>query len=347
MDELLILPTTLTVISTYRCTAACVNCCFACSPIRTEEMSLQEMLTLIKRSLDAYTSIKIVVITGGECFLLGEKLREVIRFVKSKGLYSRVVTNGYWATSSAKAFDILSLLKEDGLTEVNFSTGDEHLQYVPLQRLIYGIKVALDLQLTVALNVETSKGCAFTLEKMLENDNFKDFLSPFKYEKPLMIVRGQWMPFTKESLEIMLENKEMEILPTNTERCTNIFSSLTISPNKHMFSCCGLPSANIGYLDLGKIETEREIIDAYETQFEDFLKIWIFTEGPYKILSFIAEIIGDIPEVKYNFHMCFYCACIFGNPRYLKVLQDNYRRVYDNVILKYFLIKKRLAYVYS
>ncbi len=259
MNNLIILPTTLTVISTYRCTASCPDCCFGCNPKRQEELLLREILHYINECLAAYNTIKVVVVTGGECFLYGDDLRQIVKFVKSKGLFCRIVTNGYWATSYASAFQKLSLLKEDGLTEINFSTGDDHLQYVSLQRLLNGIKAALKLQITVVLNVETGKGRTFSLKKLLDNDEFKNFLNPLKYKKPLMIVRGQWMPFTIETLNMMLENEESKSPSQNQERCSNLFSALTISPIKHLHACCGLPSANIKCFDLGKIVDKQSM----------------------------------------------------------------------------------------
>ena len=101
------------------------------------------------------------------------------------------------------------------------------------------------------------------------------------------------------------------------------------------------------FFDLGFVNVLDDIRAAYECQFDDFLKIWLFTEGPYRILSFIANKIGKIPELEYNFHMCFLCASIFCNEKYLNVLQEHYKEVYSSILLKYFLLIKQLNHVYS
>ena len=177
MKALSIQPTTLTIISTYKCTSSCADCCFACNPNRQEKLSVEDV-----------------------------------------------------------AYKILSELKEDGLTEINFSTGDDHQKYVPLQRIFYGIEVALELGLNVALNIETGNGRHFTLNSLLDSEKFKKFLSPYIYQKPLVVVQGQWMPFTQESLSIMLNDKNI-MSAANQGRCVNLFTSVTLATTKHLFEC--------------------------------------------------------------------------------------------------------------
>lgn len=61
-------------------------------------------------------------------------LLSLIKHIHSNNLLCRVVTNGYWAKSSEIALDILSKCKEAGLDEINFSTGDDHLEYVSIEK---------------------------------------------------------------------------------------------------------------------------------------------------------------------------------------------------------------------
>lgn len=95
MKALSIQPTTLTIISTYKCTSSCADCCFACNPNRQEKLSVDDVIKYISNVLACYSSIKIVVVTGGECFLLGKGLNRIVRYVRTNGLFCRVVTNGF------------------------------------------------------------------------------------------------------------------------------------------------------------------------------------------------------------------------------------------------------------
>lgn len=63
-------PRTLSLITTFRCTAACASCCFGCSPWAARDvMSLRRMRHYIDTVLAAFGgSLQVVVFTGGECF---------------------------------------------------------------------------------------------------------------------------------------------------------------------------------------------------------------------------------------------------------------------------------------
>ena len=89
-----ILPHTLSIITTHQCTAACEHCCFTCTPYVTKAIPHERLDSLIDEATEIPT-IKIVVFTGGECFLLGRKLDDLIARANSHGLITRVVTNGY------------------------------------------------------------------------------------------------------------------------------------------------------------------------------------------------------------------------------------------------------------
>lgn len=110
-------PTSLTLITTNQCTAACRNCCLNCNPKGTNRLSLVQMKRYVDTAIQSFPNISHVVLTGGECFLLGDDLADIIQYIHSKKLSSRVVTNGYWASSKESAKKILSGLKALGLSE--------------------------------------------------------------------------------------------------------------------------------------------------------------------------------------------------------------------------------------
>lgn len=92
-------------------------------------------MIISKKIIDNISScktIRTVIWTGGECTLLGNVLLDGIRYAKSKGLASRVVSNANWATSMDKAMEMVSNLKSAGVVEINYSTGDNHQKYVPI-----------------------------------------------------------------------------------------------------------------------------------------------------------------------------------------------------------------------
>ena len=336
-------PSILTLITTYKCTSACRDCCFCCSPHRTEQLKLEELINYVDTITDLYKTIKVVVITGGECFLLGNDLNHLIKHIFSKGLTSRVVTNGYWARDASVAKNRLADLKEAGLTELNLSTGDDHLEYVPIESIKNAIFAGMSLDITTVLNVESGINRSFDTKQFLEDKEICCYLFPTKKVNPLSVVQGIWMPFTEESMKDVLKNNETPLfIHHKADKCANLFKSITISPTHRLFACCGLPCTYIKYLDLGNAK-EQNIKFLYERQFEDFLKIWLFTEGPYKILDFIStKCEFEVKELNVNNHMCYYCVSIFCNPQYLNIIRKHYKEKYSSVMLKFNLQQTKM-----
>lgn len=67
------LPTTLTILPTYNCTAACENCCFGSHPGIAERVPLERILFYIDQAA-TLESVRLIVFSGGECFTLGDDL---------------------------------------------------------------------------------------------------------------------------------------------------------------------------------------------------------------------------------------------------------------------------------
>lgn len=145
-------PTTLTLVITRRCSAQCRNCCSQCSPYKQQEIPLDDAIGYIDKALNAFPSIKVLVITGGECMLNVEKLNEIISYGNKYGLVVRIVTNCFWATSQEKADRLVEALVKNGLQEINFSTGDEHQEFVPLENIVYAVIASLEHNLTCGVN---------------------------------------------------------------------------------------------------------------------------------------------------------------------------------------------------
>ena len=91
-------PSALTILPTYQCTAACKNCCFGCTPNIKGRIPQDRLLSYIGEA-KKIPSLRLVVFSGGECFLLGEDLDEAIGLASGKDVITRCVTNGYWADS--------------------------------------------------------------------------------------------------------------------------------------------------------------------------------------------------------------------------------------------------------
>ena len=161
MESLIINPAILTFITTYTCTSACKNCCFQCSPKRKEKLTVDEMKQYIDASIESYSRLKLMVLTGGEPFIYGKKIEDIIQHASKAGLMTRIVSNGFWAKNYDSAYKRIQSLKEAGLTEINFSTGDDHLEFVPIKTIKNGALASLRQGMTVVINVEAAQDRKF------------------------------------------------------------------------------------------------------------------------------------------------------------------------------------------
>lgn len=71
-------------------------------------MTIEQMKRYVDICLEAYPdSITRLALTGGECFLLGDDLDEIIRYGASKGLSVDVISNGYWGNHIKAPMNVL------------------------------------------------------------------------------------------------------------------------------------------------------------------------------------------------------------------------------------------------
>ena len=112
---------------------------------------------------------------------------------------TRLVTNAHWAKNSKKALRTIKTLKEAGLDEINFSTGDEHAKFVPIQNVINAISASIFHHLKPAIMVEDRNGRTITKNKILRNPEIKKLLS--KDKSNLTFMESPWMPLDPFKIE--------------------------------------------------------------------------------------------------------------------------------------------------
>lgn len=180
------IPSTLSFISTYKCTASCADCCFDCSPEKTEELPINIVKQHIEYVNANCPSVKTIVITGGEAFINFSKTLDIIKEAKRYGYNCRVVTNGFWGQTIDKAVSLIQKCINAGLDEINFSTGDNHLDYIPLENVCNAIYVATKSKLLTVVNVESGEGRSFSSQVLLNRLSEYDRFDKDK----LMIING-------------------------------------------------------------------------------------------------------------------------------------------------------------
>lgn len=79
----------------------------------------------------------------------------------------------------------------------------------------------------------------------------------------------------------------------------------------------------------------------HKFQLNDFIKIWLFTEGPKKILEFCQMHGNDnINLSTLNWHPCQACNALFHDPQNISIINKHYNEVFTNVMLKYLFLRE-------
>ncbi|WCN14680.1 radical SAM protein [Marinomonas mediterranea] len=311
-----ITPKTLTIITTYTCNAACEECCFECSPKVKHRLSLAEIVNFIELSIQNYPSLEMVVFTGGECFLLKDDLFAAIKFCTSKGLSTRCVSNGYWGRHMKKAEDICTKLINAGLCEINFSTGLDHMRWVPIESVINACAALVEKNIFTLVTVEKDTTESNCYEEIINNSKITEMI---KNKKKFRVQSNSWMAFrTTSEQRGSVEKQQLK------SGCDQIYNNLTLTPKREIASCCGLTIEHIPEMRIGDINNVNSFRNE---QKDDFLKLWIRVDGPYQILE---HVLGREHEaLKGIVHACEACAILHQN----KEVREKIHSVFENHIL--------------
>ena len=328
-------PRTLSLITTHRCTAACEHCCFGCSPAVEASIPMSRLRSLVAETAEVPT-IWQVVFTGGECFLLGKGLDDLIGRCSGLGLGTRCVSNGYWAGSKEAAAARVRELGAAGLKELNLSTGVFHARFVPRERVLWAAEAAAEAGLGVAVNIEAFAGAAFAGDALAEHPSLRPYLADGR----VRVNRGAWIPDGSEgvgcgSKGLAHEEKDLRFRDgAGRSACACSLQVVSVTPAQDLISCCGLNLEYIPELHVGTVR-DRSLRQALEEVRPDLLKLWIHVEGPERVLDFVKDKDPDFRLPLESAHICHTCQHLFTSPQALAVLARHREEVEARVLDRY------------
>lgn len=328
-------PKLLTILPTHKCTASCESCCFGCSPRINHKMSFDDMKYHVDQAVETFPTLRVMVISGGECFLLGKDLDRIIAYSSQKGLITRVVTNAFWATTYDIAYSRLLQLKQAGLCELNLSTGKNHQQYVNPNNIVNaatsGARVGFK-----PIQIAFEKHPDLTKEH--EAWQHDEQLSELIADKTVNIVSGPWMNFRKETENLNLSFGDTFIDGAD-DRCKSLYHYLTINPYSQLLACCGLTAEYNPYLKLGSLLCQP-LDKLYSSQFEDLYILWLYTHGPKYIYDLLMDKRGLVSKKLY--HICAYCIEIIQDEANIALLKKIISENIPSIFYELELINKNL-----
>lgn len=305
------LPRSVGLLLTFRCTAACADCCFECSPQRRETLRLEDALDAVDQ-LAAIPGVESITFSGGECFLRHADLARLLERARSLGLRTKCVTNGYWALGREAAERKLRPLVEAGLGILELSTDDYHAEHVPLARVAHALEAAHALGLethVIVIADQGTRGLAEILRALglsFEPEETREF--------PVLPVGFARERIPAERL------RTREGLPSGL--CRDALRRPAVGPDGCVYACCGVagfaPPLRIGE----KGEPLRTVFDRARL---DPLLMVLSQDGPAG-LARIAARHGLFDPDQPFVDECHLCHALLSDDRVAEALRQDLDR---------------------
>jgi len=268
-------------------------------------------------------TLRFVIFTGGEAFLLGNDLQRIVAYVAEKGIMTRVVTNAYWATSKKKAVKILTELKALGLTEINISCDDYHQEFIPLKNVKHANEAALEIGLPALLGHRQKPHGRITVKYLSEyfGVELHRFREGEKNPDNNVILSGHNIPLYSSSNP--RDSDPWEIPENNRDwmgACNLVLQNIVISPDLRVQICCGIAMSTIPELYIGSL-AESDLLTILQRGNQDLIANWLALEGPSSIKDFICSKDPSIDLPKQYVNRCHLCNELFTREEVRRVLR--------------------------
>jgi hypothetical protein len=272
----MIQPTHFAIHVTYTCPLTCAHCCFSSSPERTESLAIDHIMETIQ-ALDTST-IQVVGFTGGEPFLLGKKLNDIVRAASNRGFATRIITSAYFGKHDFIVQRKLTELRDSGLNELTISWDEYHEKFVPFEYVYSVFWAAKRLGLTVAVHMVKGKNSVWTKDKMIVELGIK---------MPGEEIIESDLNLTGRA-EIELAHDALFEGPGVLTPCPYVLTGPTLSAKNKLLACCGvIPEADLLVLD-HDFKPEN-LADRLQDASNNPLLNWIHQYGPHDVLQWISS----------------------------------------------------------
>jgi len=237
--------------------------------------------------------------TAGEPLLFKDDLRGLIRVCGRNRIYTRVVTNGFWAHGSDHAEEMVCALVESGLSQMRLSTSRWHQENVKPENIVRAAAACRKQGLDCFVS--------FITDFSREDDALEAFLQEhqLRYFPEPVIYFGRAESFDRKRIF--------------TDYAANTCSmNAYLSPNEDMYACCdaGNRFSETGFLYLGNLR--RQSVDELLKKKEQHpLYHLIRTVGLTPMASFLGCKASEI--VRYR--KCEICEMMFNSKENVKKLE--------------------------
>jgi len=278
-------------------------CCFSCSPHNQQRLDKELVKDLIGQAAKLGT-VKSIGFSGGEAVLYYDDLRECVACARQYGLYSTLVSNGFWAADLEKGRALLGGLVKEGLRHLSLSVDQFHQEYVPLESVRNAMRLGEEYHVLSAITL-------MELRDGYSAAHYMEALRPNIYGKDLIVYPAFPAGAAKNNIP---EEQFVKACSVETARCP-FDNHITILFDGSLMMCCSQFSHDIQPVHLGnyKDTTLSEAIHNFNSN--PFLYV-LLSDG-FKFYVDLARKLGFQVD-EYYCVSCHLCYHLLGNKQFLE-----------------------------
>jgi molybdenum cofactor biosynthesis enzyme MoaA len=298
------------------------------------QRTLQE--DLMYKAIDSAVEmgdIREVGFSGGEVTtpLLYETLLKGIKYSKSKGLHSSIMSNASYATSEEIGKKVAHEIKDAGGDKLSFSVDRSHQKQVPIKNVAYALKGVLDEGLETGIKTchkrsEVLKN-VYLLRRLTRELGGELELIGDNYR---MAVAGRKIGIKETSLARVEEAKKLpareftRLKIRDHEKCDT--NEIVVNADGSIISSSCFDTQNNPFYVAGNIENNslRECARKINSSFVDIML------SPYpfmRIEGFLKRqenpVVRKIPNKRFT-NLCEFCDTVLSNPNAIEPIMEQY-----------------------
>jgi len=281
-----------------RCNIRCEHCVAADAIPDNLKMELDQAKEIIAEMAAAH--ILGISFTAGEPLIYLDEITELIKLCHQEyGIYTRIVTNSFWARTPELADNCIVQLKENGLSQLRLSYSRWHQKNIARQNVL-----------------NAAQGC-----QKNGLDYFISFVTDFSQQDDAceQYLRDHDLIYFPEPVIFAGRAESFDRLPIHTDYQENCcLMNPYLAPSLDMYGCCDAGShfTRTNFFHLGNLKDSsiEQLLQKSET---NSLYNHIRTLGITAIASFAGFKAREIIQ----YRKCELCEKLFNSPDMLAMLQ--------------------------
>ena len=280
-----------------RCNIRCEHCVAAGDIPDSRKMNHGKAKKIIGEM--ARANVGGISFSAGEPFLYINEIAELVKLCRQLGIYTRIVTNSFWAKTPEASDRLVSDLKENGLCQLRLSYSKWHQKNINRNNVLNAARSCQKIGLNYFIS--------FVTDFSKEDDPYEQFLRNHRltfFPEPV-IYAGRAESFKRRS-----------ILTDYQANCCDMNPYLT--PDLNMYACCDAGShfSKTNFFYLGKLN-DNNMEQLFIKSETDRLHNLIRTMGITNIASFAGMKAREI----ITYSKCELCRKLFNSPETLARLR--------------------------